>query len=418
MPSALVIEDEPIAQERHGALLRAMGWTVHVAGDGLAAMQVLRSHPEITLALVDWYMEPLNGYAFAAAIRAERRYERLVLVMVTAEERPDKVAQALQVGVDAHLHKPLRKDRLATTLKQIPRLDPEPDRRNDPPYRSSGLKALTDGESDRTIGPYLIEGKLGRGASSSVYLSTHPETGQKVAIKLLHSPLGDEVARRRFAREAELMVHLQHPHVLNLIDAGTVSDLDYLVMEYAAGGDALDLIAEHGGRLPETLANRLITQCAEALATMHHAGIAHRDIKPSNVFLDDRGGAKLGDFGLALNKRYDDQITGDGLTVGTPAYMAPEQIRGVRELADRSDLYSLGATWYHLVCGRPPFEAETAYATFLAVERDPLIPPAQRGVQLSAITWQVMSRLMSKQHSDRPAHIDHLLRMLVDLPQR
>ena len=415
--SALVIEDEPVARERHSALLRAMGYGVHTAGDGLAAMQVLRDHKDIELALVDWYMEPLNGYAFAAAIRAERRYDSLVMIMVTAEERPDKVAQALQVGVDAHLKKPLMRDRLATTIQRVEEQRGAERRDHDANYRSAGLKALTAGTTDRHIGPYEIEAKLGRGSSSSVYRSTDPKTGATVAIKLLHSPLSDETARRRFAREAEVMVHIQHPHLLNLIDAGTVADLDYLVMEYAPGGDTLDLLDRHGGNLPEATANRLIAECAQALDVVHQAGVAHRDIKPSNIFLDEDGGARLGDFGLALSKRYDDHITGAGLTVGTPAYMAPEQIRGIRELAERSDLYSLGATWYHLVCGRPPFEEDTAYGTFLAVERKPVPPPADHGVELSPAAWEVMSMLLAKSHEDRPDSAASLVKMMSGLPQ-
>lgn len=417
MNMALVIEDEPIARERHSALLRAMGYEVHTAGDGLEAMQVLRENPGIDLALVDWYMEPLNGYAFAAAIRAERRYDQLVMIMVTAEERPDKVAQALQVGVDAHLRKPLKRDRLTETLERVARLRGDDVREPGSAYRSSGLKTLTAGITDRHIGPYEIERKLGRGASSSVYLSTHPETGQKVAIKLLHSPIGDETARRRFAREAELMVRIQHPHMLNLIDAGTVAELDYLVMDFAAGGDTLDLVDEHRGHVPEALANRLMAECASALDTIHQAGVAHRDIKPSNIFLDEFGGARLGDFGLALSKRYDDNITGVGLTVGTPAYMAPEQIRGIRELADRSDLYSLGATWYHLICGRPPFEEDTAYGTFLAVERNPVPHPKESGAEFSPAAWRVMSSLLAKSHEDRPDSAATLVKLMKQLPQ-
>lgn len=415
--SALVIEDEPVARERHSALLRAMGYAVFVAGDGLEAMRVLRNQGDIELALVDWYMEPLNGYAFAAAIRAERRYDHLIMIMVTAEERPDKVAQALQVGVDAHLKKPLQRERLTETIGRVERQRRDESSRTGDTYRSASLKTLTSGVSDRYIGPYEIEAKIGRGSSSSVYRSTHPETGEQVAIKLLHSPLSDEVSRRRFALEAELMAQVEHPHLLRLIDAGTVADMDYLVMDYAGGGDALGLLERHHGRLPERLANRLITQCAMALEALHAGGVAHRDIKPSNIFLDERGDARLGDFGLALSKRYDDHITGAGLTVGTPAYMAPEQIRGIRELAERSDLYSLGATWYHLVTGGPPFEEDTAYGTFLAIERDPVPSPEARGIVLDPVTWRVMERLLAKRHDERPSSAAMLVRLMRQLPQ-
>ncbi|MDA3963793.1 MAG: serine/threonine-protein kinase, partial [Planctomycetota bacterium] len=280
---------------------------------------------------------------------------------------------------------------------------------------SSQIPLLAIGAT-RNIGDYEVIGQIGQGASSRVYQGKHMRTGDIVAIKLLHLSSTEAKARKRFASEAAMMSTLRHPNILNLIEVGRVADTDFLVMEYAGGGDAIGLVREHGGKLTEAHATRLILQCAEALVAVHAAGVAHRDIKPSNIFLSKAGDAKLGDFGLALDRHRDAQLTADGMTVGTPAYMAPEQIRGNRDEAQLSDIYGLGATWFHLLCGRPPFDEATAYATFLAVERNPVPDPRTLDISISEDCWIALQLMMKKKHTERPQSVGEVVALLHSIP--
>jgi serine/threonine-protein kinase len=188
-----------------------------------------------------------------------------------------------------------------------------------------------------TLGPYQIQGKVGKGGMATVYRAYHPGLDRVVAIKvMLEEFANDPGFLARFDREAKIVARLQHPHILPIFDYGEQDGIPYLVMPYITGGTLKDIIVHKTLSLDEI--THLFLQIADALDYAHQQGILHRDIKPSNILIDAHGNALLSDFGLTRLAEHASSLTGTSV-VGTPAYMSPEQGRGL-PLDARSDLYS------------------------------------------------------------------------------
>ena len=227
--------------------------------------------------------------------------------------------------------------------------------------------ALSPG--DEIAGRYKVKQILGKGAMGSVYLAVQLSMDREVAIKtLLKRLLSDYKLVQRFYREARAVTKLVHPNIIGTIDFGIdpTSKIPFIVMEYVEGEDLADMLRGRG-RMSEQEACGLLSQIAKALVEAHGKGIIHRDLKPQNIrvrtLADGDLQAKVLDFGIAKALQTDqeegDNLTGTGITVGTPAYMSPEQIVGDRVDA-RADLYSLGCILYELLAGKPPLPASLA----------------------------------------------------------
>jgi len=209
---------------------------------------------------------------------------------------------------------------------------------------------------------YEIVRELGRGGTAVVYLARNRETGAEVAIKLVRAKyLEDDEALARFAREARFVAQLDHP---NIVPMHAVLDLGSsgiaLVMGHISGRTLKQVIHDEK-RLSIASVERVIRDVAAALGAAHAVGIVHRDVKPENIFVDDDGRALLADFGVARSMSGDTQLTMSGVAIGTPAYMAPEQIDGV-ELDGRGDIYSLGLVAWQMLTGLRPWDGESLYA--------------------------------------------------------
>ncbi|HEX9189241.1 MAG TPA: serine/threonine-protein kinase, partial [Vicinamibacteria bacterium] len=235
----------------------------------------------------------------------------------------------------------------------------------------------------RTVSHYEVTGRLGGGGMGVVYRARDTRLGREVALKFLHPAAGPTAqAVARFQREASAVSGLNHPHICTLYDVGTHEGNPYLVLELLEGVTLKDLAAK--APLPvETVAD-LGAQVADALDAAHSRGTVHRDVKPGNLFLTSRGQVKVLDFGLAklmagpgsedggpssdTSAPTEHALTEVGVTVGTLAYMAPEQLLGL-PVDGRADLFALGAVLHELSTGRPAFAAATASATREAILR-------------------------------------------------
>jgi serine/threonine protein kinase len=208
------------------------------------------------------------------------------------------------------------------------------------------------------IGKYYVVHEVGRGSTGTVYLSHDPFYGRDVAIKLYHSTPADDAesrnARRMFMGEAHMIGKLQHPNIVPIYDAGEEDGRRYIVTEHIHAARTLSIYCRPGGLLPIDQVLQIIYKCAKALHYAHSRGVVHRDIKPSNILLTQEGDVRLVDFGIALVS--DSEISRLEGVAGSPAYMSPEQVQG-NELDARSDLYSLGAVMYEMLCGQRPFRA-------------------------------------------------------------
>lgn len=213
------------------------------------------------------------------------------------------------------------------------------------------------GTPDR-IGKYYVVHEVGRGSTGTVYLSHDPFYGRDVAIKLYHATVGDDAesrnARRMFMGEAKMVGKLQHPNIVPIFDAGEEDGRRYVVTEHVHGARTLSAYCRSGSLLPIDQVVSILYKCAKALHYAHSRGVVHRDIKPSNILLTQDGDVRIVDFGIALVA--DSDVSRLEGVAGSPAYMSPEQVQGL-ELDARSDLYSLGAVMYEMLCGQRPFRA-------------------------------------------------------------
>ncbi len=208
---------------------------------------------------------------------------------------------------------------------------------------------------------YRIERELGQGGMAMVYLARDLRHDRDVAIKVVRPELAAVIGAERFVREIKTIAHLQHPHILGLIDSGEVDGTAYYVMPYVEG-ESLRVRLQREKQLPVADAVRLTTEVANALDYAHRHGVIHRDIKPENILLHD-GSALVADFGIALAaSSAGTRMTETGMSLGTPQYMSPEQAMGEREITAASDIYALGCVAYEMLTGDPPFSGSTAQA--------------------------------------------------------
>lgn len=281
-----------------------------------------------------------------------------------------------------------------------------------------GIDFASVQEAPKIIGRYPIVRRLGRGGMGEVWLGHHPMLDLPVAIKTLPRHIEDEDANfaERLLREARTAARLNHAHLVRVLDAGIDGDRHFLVMEYVDGGSARDLLASCGGPLPESQAIEIVTRVAEGLAAASDLGVIHRDIKPDNILLTRDGSPKLADLGLAKQSVLGERsLTGTGISVGTPGYIAPEQARDPKTVDSRADIYSLGATLYHLCTGEPPFSGESPFEVMMKHVQEPLKDPRSLQPKISENTALLIQRMMAKDPRDRPQSVAILLRELETL---
>jgi serine/threonine protein kinase len=214
-------------------------------------------------------------------------------------------------------------------------------------------------DTDLILGPYTLLDRLGQGGMGEVFKAQHRTLGRIVALKRLRPEAkGSESVAKRFQREMHAAARLHHPNIVMALDADEIDGVPFLVLEWFDGINLAQLVRQTGP-LAIDLACSCIRQGALALDHAHKSGLIHRDVKPHNLMVDQNGVVKLLDLGLARlsNQSSNDVITQDNQMIGTADYFAPEQAEDAREVDGRADLYSLGCTFYHLLIGKPPFDA-------------------------------------------------------------
>jgi serine/threonine-protein kinase len=251
---------------------------------------------------------------------------------------------------------------------------------------------------------YRLVETLGKGGVGEVWSAIDVETGGEVAVKLLrHLHAGNARLAERFAREGRILARVESPHVCRVLAAGLLGETPYLVMERIEG-TALDLLVRGGRTLPFEEAMRIMDDVFSGLAAVHAASIVHRDLKPSNVMLDERGRARLIDFGIAkLTADGEVPITSTHATLGTPIYMAPEQLDGSAFADLRADLYAAGTMIFRLLTGKLPFENDNAMQ-LLVLKRQFEAPTLsdRTGTEWPDALESFVARLIALRPDDRP----------------
>jgi len=254
---------------------------------------------------------------------------------------------------------------------------------------------MTEGGAGHSLGGFEILGKLGKGGMGTVLKARQVSMDRLVALKILPQELAkDEAFVQRFLREARSAARLRHPNIVQAFDAGFADGYYFFAMEFV-DGESLDALVQREGPLDPSRALDAMKQTCSALAAAHEAGIVHRDIKPSNIMLDRKGEVRVTDFGLAKRTEGDVAVTADGAVVGTPAYVAPEMAKGF-EAEPRSDLYSLGATIFCALAGRPPFEGKNFAEVLVKQATEPAPPLASLAPRVDRRLCFIIDRLLNK----------------------
>jgi serine/threonine-protein kinase len=282
----------------------------------------------------------------------------------------------------------------------------------DPP--SDGAVAVAEG--DMIAGRYRLLRQVGEGATGVVWAAEHTVTRRKVALKLLKTERED--ARRRFVREARIAVALRHPNIVEVLDVLEASEAPAptMVMELLEGRTLARILAERK-KLDLAETARVLLPVARAVKEAHARGIVHRDLKPDNVIVCDDGAIKVLDFGIAKVQEGSVVSSGVGLTrtgaiVGTPSYMAPEQVFGEADVDQRADVWAVGVMLYETLSGARPFEGENFGQVFKNIAMTPVVPLGQRCPELPEAVTRLVGRMLARERDARPADLEEVCAVL------
>jgi serine/threonine protein kinase len=273
-------------------------------------------------------------------------------------------------------------------------------------------------EQDPLIGTqirdYKLERMIGHGAMGVVYLGRHVAEGREVAVKFLSGEFSTkEEYVKRFIHEAQMAAQLRHDNLIQVLDAGEEQGVHFIVMEHVDGVDLGHLLRVQE-RVKEAQARPWMKQVAAALGYAHSEGIIHRDLKPDNIMVTKKGLVKVADLGLSKELDAADtfSVTMSGTVIGTPYYISPEQIKNAKHVDNRSDIYSMGATFYHLLTGSPPFDGESAAEVMSKHINEQLADPRRKNQALSDGVADLLYHMLEKDPMKRFQSMEEVLESL------
>ncbi len=399
----LVVDDVAENRDMLSRRLKRKGFEVRTAAGGEEALAVVRDEA-IDLVLLDIMMPGVDGIEVLRRLRETYNQNELPVIMQTAKADSDDVVESLELGANDYVTKPIDFPvvlaRVTTQLRG--KVQAQPKEAGEP-----GMGDLKPGVV--LAGRYRLGEPIGEGNFGAVYRAQHMELAVDVAVKVLQKNVTSGESLERFRREGVSACRIKHPNAVAVTDFG-VNDagVAYLVMELLEGTSLSDEVKLCGALSPYRV-NEIVQPICDVLAEAHAAGIVHRDIKPENVFLHQtaRGEVvKVLDFGIAKlagDTVTKESLTAEGFILGTPAYMAPERLRG-EPYDGRSDVYSLGIMLFYMLCGRLPFIARDGDPMSLLMmhlheempslnELHPEMPPALA---------EVVYRATRKESAERP----------------
>jgi CheY-like chemotaxis protein len=419
--SILVVDDEPFNRD---LLVQQLDtYDTRVAASGEEALAAVEASPP-DLILLDVMMPGIDGFEVCRRLKSNDATRLIPIVIMTALGGQEDRIRGIEAGADDFLTKPVDERHLQARIRTALRAKhfvagrlaklPKTPRSLGNVRACATCSAVYVAETPkcslcggpvaffdkdplvgRRVDRYLIEERWGSGGMGCVYVASHATLkDQRYAVKVLYGEFASQDEyKERFAREADACAKLAHPNVVTVLDFdATAEGLPYMVMEFAEGRTLAEIIKAEAP-LPFRRAASIARQVASALACAHARGIIHRDVKPSNVMVLEEEGTeqvKLLDFGivLSLSAEAASRLTSTGVVVGTPLYMAPEQIKdGV--VGPASDLYSLGVCLYEMICGKAPFEGSELRVAANKLRLNPEPPHTTTG--LDRLTWSLLS---------------------------
>ena len=344
------------------------------------------------LMLLDIMMPGIDGMEVLAQCRRTFSKAELPIIMVTSRNESEDVVEALHHGANDYVVKPID---FPVALARIEK-ELSARRESDRSRPTVNAYSLVKGEK---FGPYLIKEKVGQGGMGAVYKVLDPSLDRVVALKVILE--GREMTSaqvERFKREARAIAQIKHRNIVSVYHIEE-NPRHYFVMDFVEGDTLSDWI--HQEKVDVDKAGEVAQKIASALVAAHEKGIIHRDLKSSNIMMDKEGEPHLMDFGLAKLESEEEQITRTGDMLGTPEFMAPEQVDPTHGVTDhRSDVYSLGAILYEMLTGKPPFTGTTIQVLWQKLNQDPA-PPASQNPAVSAQLESICLRALEKVQENR-----------------
>ena len=392
----LIVDDNPDNREVLSRRLQRRGYQTHCVESGEEALAAVRRHV-YDLVLLDIMMPGIDGVEVLTRLRRNFSKTELPVIMVTSKSESEDVVSALQRGANDYVLKPID---FPVTLARI---EKELSQREEVSDLSRPLAShpfsLLEGEK---FGPYLIKEKIGQGGMGAVYKVYDSVLDRIVALKVIldGQEMGEDQVER-FKREAKAIARIKHRNIVSIHHIEE-TPRHYFTMDFIEG-DNLSLWVQEG-RVGSDQAVTIARKLASALTVAHDKGILHRDLKSSNVMIDGDGEPHLMDFGLARLESEERQITRTGEMLGTPEYMAPEQIDPTYGKVDeRSDIYSLGVILFEMLVGKAPFTGTAVRVLWQKLNQEvpPLgdfhadVPPAIEAICLKALARSQAARYQS-----------------------
>jgi CheY-like chemotaxis protein len=404
----LVVDDLPANRDLMARRLERSGFRVVSAASGPEALELLRRAP-VDLVLLDIMMPGMTGLDVLKTVRMTRTTATLPVVMVTAKTDSEDVVEALSLGANDYVTKPVDYPVALARIRAHLRTRHAVQAEAAPPIEPRNPAQALPGTV--LAGRYRLDTLIGGGSFGTVFRARHLELDREVAVKVLATSAGtDPEALARFRREGASACRVQHPNAVAVLDFGVnQGGVAYLVMELLHG-HSLERELEDKAQLPPGRCAEIVVPICSALAAAHAVGLLHRDVKPSNVFLHQTPLGevpKLLDFGIAKmsgEAAISQSLTVDGSLLGTPAYMAPERFRR-GPYGPPSDVYSIGVMLYEMLAGRLPFipsSADPLALVAMQAEEDP--PPLRaRASEASPALERLVKAALDRDPEGRPS---------------
>ncbi|MCB9892812.1 MAG: protein kinase [Planctomycetes bacterium] len=371
----LIADDSRELRTVLSAQLRKLGFDVQVAVDGQDAIERSRTFKP-TLVIMDIMMPKMSGLQATKKMRDNPDMVHTPIILMSQLGEEQDVVEGIEAGADEYLVKPFRQAELAARVRILLRKAHGANKKLDE-TTAQGLEAAEENDAVRRFketgqivskdfAGFTIIDKLGQGGTATVYRAMEPVNLKPVALKII-SPFAavKEGFLKRLTRSNEIAVKLVHPHIVRTYTMGEYQDVHFMVQELVEGHALDSHLHEEGGKLAEAGARRYMMHIAEAIQFLESKELIHRDIKPGNIYVSHDDVAKLGDFGLS-RLRDDLGQTAEGYLLGTPHYISPEQANGDKQIDSRSDMYALGATFFHLLSGEPLFPGDNLQQVVLS----------------------------------------------------
>lgn len=265
-------------------------------------------------------------------------------------------------------------------------------------------------EIPELIGKYKILGKIAQGGMGVVYKAVHPSLKRDVVIKKM-TMRTNSMAKERFKKEAQILLDMQSPYIVHLFDYFTEGPYRYMVEEFV-DGLALDKLIKKQTVIEPTVALLILLDSCYALKFAHSKGIVHRDIKPGNILISRRAEVKLADFGIASDENEDSDKTQTGVTLGTPAYMPPEQFENSSAVDNRADIYALGIMLYEMVTGTKPYPSEFTQENIARIKRGKYIPPRKIDKTIPPVVCRLIKKMLKTKAKNRFQSVNPIIKIV------